>query len=160
MPFQVCMGVTSMQDPPPDLVVWPGPCWGPGCYQPKGWCEHSLICPGAEAAGSWSRWCELIQMTFACSRSDCQQISRRGNLWLEGCAKHLQAVMASTSIATCWLNICLQLFIRGNTYIGTVMLHLLPGTGLVFPLLPFILPSLHSQLCYGKTTGSAQGGVV
>lgn len=37
---------------PPDLVVWPGPCWAPGCYQPEGWYEQSLICPSAESAGA------------------------------------------------------------------------------------------------------------
>lgn len=81
-------------------------------------------------SSSWSRWCELIQLTFAWSRDDCQQSCGRGNLWLEGCAKHLQAVMASTDTATCRLNICSQLFIKDNWYIGMVTCLAVRDTGL------------------------------
>lgn len=103
-------GQIKARHPPPDLVVWPGPCRAPWLLPTKRmmWAVPNLPWGrvSQHCSSSWPRCYELIQTTFACSRADCQQSSRRGNLWLEGFAKHLQAVMASTSTATCWLNIC------------------------------------------------------
>lgn len=112
-------------------------------------------------SSSWSRWYELIQLTFSWSRADCQQSCGRGNLWLEGCAKHLWVVMASTDTATCRLNICSQLFIKDNWYIGMVMclavcdtgLHLRHCSlklGLPFLSFPFISPGFTVNFAVGE----------
>lgn len=112
-------------------------------------------------SSSRSRWYELIQLTFAWSRADCQQSCGRGNLQLEGCAKYLLAVMASTDTATCRLNICSRLFIKDNWYIGMVMclpvrdkgLHLRYCSlklGLPFLSFPFPFPAFPVNFAVGK----------
>lgn len=121
-------------------------------------------------SSSWSRWYELIQLTFAWSRTAFQQSCGRGNLWLQGCTKHLRAVMASTDAATCRLNICSQLFIKDNQYISMVMclavhntgLHLatmLPETGVATPFFSSPQPSQSTLLWEKHRLGSKWSGM-
>lgn len=110
---------------------------------------------------------QLIQVVwanpddFCFSRAGCQQSWRRGNSWLEGYAKHLQAVMASTNTTTCRPNICLQLFIKDNWYISMVMCLAVHDTGfhlrhyslklrLLFLSFPLLSPAFTVSFAVGK----------
>lgn len=110
---------------------------------------------------------QLIQVVwanpddFCFSRAGCQRSWRRGNPWLEGCTKHLQAVVVSTNTTTRRLNIYLQLFIKDNWYISMVMCLAVHDTGfhlqhyslklkLPFLSFPFLSPALTVSFAVGK----------